>query len=52
MTLNNGRNLNIDENSFKVPELLFQPILNGTSTSGIHQITYDSIKRSDVDIRD
>lgn len=36
---------------FRVPEVLFQPALVGMESSGIHETTYNSIMKCDVDIR-
>merc|ERR1711973_1065029 len=36
---------------FRCCEPLFQPSLIGKESSGIHQLTYDSIQKCDVDIR-
>jgi actin-related protein len=37
--------------SFRAPEALFQPSLIGSESSGIHETTYNSIMKCDVDIR-
>ncbi|KAG8389813.1 hypothetical protein BUALT_Bualt01G0017500 [Buddleja alternifolia] len=36
---------------FRCPEVLFQPSLIDKEASGIHEMTYNSIMKSDVDIR-
>jgi len=33
------------------PELLFKPDLNGKTCSSIHQLTWNSVQASDVDVR-
>jgi actin beta/gamma 1 len=38
-------------NSFRCPEALFQPSLLGLEASGIHETTYNSIMKCDLDIR-
>lgn len=37
--------------SFRAPEALFQPSLLGLEASGIHETTYNSIMKCDLDIR-
>jgi actin beta/gamma 1 len=37
--------------SFRCPEALFQPSLLGLEASGIHETTYNSIMKCDLDIR-
>merc|ERR1739838_99691 len=36
---------------FRCPEVLFQPAFIGKESQGIHQLTYDSIMKCDIDIR-
>lgn len=36
---------------FRAPEALFQPSLLGLEASGIHETTYNSIMKCDLDIR-
>src|SRR2546429_9936419 len=38
-------------NSFRAPEALFQPSFLGMESCGIHETTYNSIMKCDVDIR-
>lgn len=38
-------------NSFRAPEALFQPSVLGQEAAGIHETTYNSIMKCDVDIR-
>jgi hypothetical protein len=37
--------------SFRAPEALFQPSVLGQEAAGIHETTYNSIMKCDVDIR-
>ena len=36
---------------FRVPEALFQPSFVGLEAAGIHEMTYNSIQKCDIDIR-
>lgn len=36
---------------FRAPEALFQPSLLGLEANGIHETTYNSIMKCDLDIR-
>ena len=49
--LPNGEIINISEERFRCPEALFQPVLLGMQNAGIHETTYNSIMKCDVDIR-
>ena len=49
--MSNGHNYLINENSFKVPEALFNPSILGLNSNGLDVIINDSIKKCDVDIR-
>eukprot|EP00457_Paulinella_chromatophora_P000582 gb/GEZN01000582.1/.p1 GENE.gb/GEZN01000582.1/~~gb/GEZN01000582.1/.p1 ORF type:complete len:1127 (+),score=207.51 gb/GEZN01000582.1/:42-3422(+) len=49
--LPDGQKIQLGTECFRCPEALFQPILMGKSAKGIHQITYDSIMKTDVDVR-
>merc|ERR1719464_1567032 len=49
--LPDGQMITIGAERFRCPEVLFQPSLLGKESSGIHQLTYDSIMNCDVDIR-
>jgi len=49
--LPDGRVITIGNERFRCPEVLFQPSLIGVEQAGIHQLTYDSIMKCDVDIR-
>ena len=41
----------IGNERFRCPEIMFQPSFLGIKSSGIHEITYNSIMKCDVDIR-
>merc|ERR1719334_1302919 len=49
--LPDGQVITIGAERFRCCEPLFQPSLIGKESSGIHQLTYDSIQKCDVDIR-
>ncbi|WMV26728.1 hypothetical protein MTR67_020113 [Solanum verrucosum] len=49
--LPDGEVINIGAERFRCPEVLFQPSLGGMEAAGIHDKVYNSIMRSDVDIR-
>jgi actin len=49
--LPDGQVITIGAERFRCPEVLFKPSLIGKEQSGIHQLTYDSIMKCDVDIR-
>jgi len=49
--LPDGQVIEINNERFRTPEVLFQPGLIGKEASGIHQTTYDSIIKCDIDIR-
>jgi len=49
--LPDGNVIVIGNERFRCPEVLFQPSFIGNESSGIHQLTYDSIMKCDVDIR-
>jgi len=49
--LPDGQVITIGNERFRCPEVLFKPSLIGLESSGIHQTTYDSIMKCDVDIR-
>jgi len=36
---------------FRCPELLFKPSLNGKEYKGVHELTYASIQKCDIDVR-
>ncbi|CAE6044342.1 unnamed protein product [Arabidopsis arenosa] len=49
--LPDGQVITIGAERFRCPEVLFQPSLIGMETCGIHETTYNSIMKCDVDIR-
>jgi actin beta/gamma 1 len=49
--LPDGQVITIGSERFRAPEVLFKPSLIGLEQAGIHQTTYDSIMKCDVDIR-
>jgi actin, other eukaryote len=49
--LPDGQVITIGAERFRCPEVLFQPSMIGMESSGIHETTYNSIMKCDVDIR-
>jgi actin-related protein len=49
--LPDGQVITIGSERFRCPEVLFKPSLIGMEHVGVHQTTYDSIMKCDVDIR-
>jgi len=49
--LPDGQVITVGSERFRCPEVLFKPNLIGREFSGVHQGTYDSIMKCDVDIR-
>jgi len=49
--LPDGQVITVGSERFRCPEVLFKPSLIGREFAGIHQTTYDSIMKCDVDIR-
>jgi len=49
--LPDGQVITIGAERFRCPEVLFQPDFIGKEQGGVHQLTYDSIMKCDVDIR-
>ena len=49
--LPDGQVITIGNERFRCPETLFQPSFIGMESSGIHETTYNSIMKCDVDIR-
>jgi len=49
--LPDGQVITIGNERFRCPEALFQPAFLGMEQSGIHEATYNSIMKCDVDIR-
>ncbi|WP_083891087.1 actin, cytoplasmic 2 [[Leptolyngbya] sp. PCC 7376] len=50
-TLPDGQVITIGNERFRCPETLFQPAFIGMESAGIHETTYNSIMKCDVDIR-
>jgi actin-related protein len=49
--LPDGQVITIGNERFRAPEALFQPSFIGLEAAGIHETTYNSIMKCDVDIR-
>jgi actin beta/gamma 1 len=49
--LPDGQVITVGAERFRAPEVLFRPSLIGSELDGIHQLTYQSIMKCDVDIR-
>ncbi len=49
--LPDGKIINLGSERFRAPEILFNPEIIGSESKGIHQMVYDSIRRSDMDLR-
>jgi len=49
--LPDGQVISIANERFRCPEALFQPAMLGMENAGIHETTYNSIMKCDVDIR-
>jgi len=49
--LPDGQVITVGNERFRCPEVLFKPNFIGREFAGIHQTTYDSIMKCDVDIR-
>merc|ERR1712222_15281 len=49
--LPDGQVITIGNERFRCPEVLFNPAMVGMEGSGIHETTYNSIMKCDVDIR-
>merc|ERR1712054_709542 len=49
--LPDGQVITIDNERFRCPEALFQPSFLGMESAGVHETTYNSIMKCDVDIR-
>jgi len=49
--LPDGQVITIGAERFRCPEVLFKPDLIGKESGGIHQLTYNSIQKCDIDIR-
>jgi actin-related protein len=49
--LPDGQVITVGNERFRAPETLFQPAFIGRESAGIHETTYNSIMKCDVDIR-
>lgn len=49
--LPDGQEIIIGSERYRAPEFLFNPSLNGIEGAGIHDTTYNSIMKCDIDIR-
>lgn len=49
--LPDGQVITIGSERFRCPEVLFQPSMTGVESAGIHETTFNSIMKCDVDIR-
>jgi actin len=49
--LPDGRTLNVANQRFRCPEVLFNPKMIGKEYEGIHELTFKSIMKADVDVR-
>uniref|UniRef100_A0A8W8IWT3 Actin n=1 Tax=Magallana gigas TaxID=29159 RepID=A0A8W8IWT3_MAGGI len=49
--LPDGQVITIGDERFRCPEAVFQPSFIGLESSGIHETTYNSIMKCDIDIR-
>ena len=49
--LPDGEVINVGVQRFRAPECLFRPSMVGMSAYGVHQMTYESIKKCDESIR-
>lgn len=46
-----GNDITLGSQLFKCPEALFQPIKLGKELQGIHELTFQSVMKCDVDIK-
>jgi actin len=49
--LPDGRTLTFGNQRFRCPEILFKPSMIGKDFEGVHELTYKSIVKADVDVR-
>merc|ERR1711963_881448 len=49
--LPDGQVITIGNDRFRCPETLFQPSFIGMESTGVHEATYNSIMKCDIDIR-
>jgi len=46
-----GSEIVVGTERFRCPEVLFNPKMSGREMMGIHEMTYDSIQKSEIDVR-
>jgi actin-related protein len=46
-----GSEITVGSERFRCPEILFNPKMSGKEMMGIHEMTYDSIQKSEIDVR-
>ena len=46
-----GSEIMVGSERFRCPEVLFNPKMSGREMMGIHEMTYDSIQKSEIDVR-
>jgi actin len=46
-----GQTITVGNQRFRCPEALFQPIKVGKDFPGVHELTFRSIMKCDVDVR-
>jgi len=49
--LPDGKIITVGHEAFQCPEALFKPSMIGLEAPGIHQLTYQSIQKCDIDVR-
>ena len=49
--LPDGRNIKVGSQRFRCPELLFDPSLEGKEFPGIHEATFNTVMKCDLDLR-
>ena len=49
--LPDGRTIKVGDQRFRCPEVLFDPSLIGKEADGVHETTYKSIMKCDIDLR-
>jgi actin-related protein len=49
--LPDGNTVTVGNQRFRCPEALFKPMLIGKEAKGIHELTFDSIVKCDIDVR-
>lgn len=49
--LPDGSNMTIGSERFRAPEILFKPSFIGSEIAGVHETTFNSIQKCDIDIR-